>query len=81
MVFTGIERARFRRPVVPGDQLRIEVEVKAWRASSRSIAARMEGIAYVDDKRVAEAIVTCQLVDRAFGRGTSADGADGAIGK
>src|SRR6266581_7555640 len=32
MVFTGIERARFRRPVVPGDQLRIEVEVKAWRS-------------------------------------------------
>src|SRR5215469_13537963 len=31
MVFAGIERARFRRPVVPGDQLRIEVEVKAWR--------------------------------------------------
>src|SRR5947209_13279314 len=31
MVFTGIERARFRRPVVPGDQLRIEVVVKAWR--------------------------------------------------
>ena len=28
MVFTGIERARFRRPVVPGDQVRIEVEVK-----------------------------------------------------
>src|SRR5450755_5080929 len=32
MVFTGIERARFRRPVVPGDQLKIVVEVKAWRA-------------------------------------------------
>src|ERR1700745_2722108 len=31
MVLTGIEKARFRRPVVPGDQLRIEVEVKAWR--------------------------------------------------
>src|SRR5947209_12716023 len=31
MVFTGIEKARFRRPVVPGDQLRIEVVVKAWR--------------------------------------------------
>src|SRR5215470_12819562 len=31
MVFTGIERAKFRRPVVPGDQLRIEVEVRAWR--------------------------------------------------
>src|SRR5438270_9450514 len=60
MVFTGIERARFRRPVVPGDQLRIEVEVKAWRVS----AVRMEGKVFVDDKRVAEATVTCQLVDR-----------------
>ena len=68
MVFTGIERARFRRPVVPGDQLRIEVEVKAWRASARSVAARMEGKAYVDDKLVAEAIVTCQLVGRGFGK-------------
>jgi len=60
MVFTGIERARFRRPVLPGDQLRIEVEVKAWRV----MAVRMEGKAFVGDKRVAEAIVTCQLVDR-----------------
>src|SRR5437868_7707193 len=34
MVFTGIERARFRRPVVPGDQLRIEVEVKVWRQNA-----------------------------------------------
>ena len=60
MVFTGIERAKFRRPVVPGDQLRIEVEVKAWRMT----AVRMEGKAFVGDKRVAEATVTCQLVDR-----------------
>jgi 3-hydroxyacyl-[acyl-carrier-protein] dehydratase len=60
MVFTGIERARFRRPVLPGDQLRIEVEVKAWRMT----AVRMEGKAFVGDKRVAEATVTCQLVDR-----------------
>src|SRR5207248_11263277 len=34
MVFTGIERARFRRPVLPGDQLRIEVDVKAWRGNA-----------------------------------------------
>ena len=68
MVFTGIERARFRRPVVPGDQLRIEVEVKAWRVR----AVRMEGIAYVGDKRVAEAVVTCQLVDRSRGRSSDA---------
>jgi 3-hydroxyacyl-[acyl-carrier-protein] dehydratase len=60
MFFTGIERAKFRRPVVPGDQLRIEIEVKAWRGN----AVRMEGRAYVDGKRAAEAIVTCRLVDR-----------------
>ena len=67
MVFTGIERARFRRPVVPGDQLRIEVEVKAWRTT----AVRMEGIAYVGDKKAAEATVTCQLVDRSRTRHSS----------
>src|ERR1700720_1124925 len=42
MVFTGIEKARFRRPVVPGDQLRLEVEVKSWHPTARSIAVRME---------------------------------------
>jgi len=74
MVFTGIERARFRRPVVPGDQLRIEVEVKAWRESAGRNAVRMEGIGYVDSKKVAEAIVTCQLVPRAAGTGSAAVG-------
>jgi 3-hydroxyacyl-[acyl-carrier-protein] dehydratase len=72
MVFTGIERARFRRPVVPGDQLRLEVECKGWRETSRMIAVRMAGIAYVGEKRVAEATVTCQLIDSSRGR-TSAD--------
>ena len=63
MVFTGIERARFRRPVVPGDQLRIEVEVLAWRRT----AARMQGNVYVEDKKACEAVVTCQLVPRQQG--------------
>jgi len=62
MVFTGIEKARFRRPVVPGDQLRIEVEVRAWRVT----AARLEGKAYVEGKVAAEATVTCRLVPRAM---------------
>jgi 3-hydroxyacyl-[acyl-carrier-protein] dehydratase len=60
MFFTGIDRARFRKPVVPGDQLRIEVEVLAWRTT----AVRMEGKAYVGDKLACEATVTCVLVDR-----------------
>jgi 3-hydroxyacyl-[acyl-carrier-protein] dehydratase len=72
MVFTGIEKARFRRPVVPGDQLRIEVDVKAWRGD----AVRMQGTAYVEDKKVAEAIVTCRLVDRDRGRSAQADSED-----
>ena len=71
MVFTGIDRARFRRPVSPGDQLRLEVEVKGWRAVPGLTAARMQGYAYVGDKRVAEAIVSCQLIDAARGRGSS----------
>ena len=64
MVFTGIEKARFRRPVVPGDQLRIEVEVRAWRIT----AARLEGKAYIGDKVAAEATVTCRLVPRSVAK-------------
>lgn len=60
MVFTGIEEARFRRPVVPGDQLRIEVKVVNW----RSRAVKMEGVCTVEGKVVAEATITCQLVPR-----------------
>jgi len=58
--------------VVPGDQLRLEVEVKAWRGRAH-IAVRMAGIAYVGDKRVAEAIVTCQLVDSSRARQSGAE--------
>lgn len=72
MVFTGIEKARFRRPVVPGDQLRIEVTVKAWRVT----AARLEGKAYVDGKLACEATVTCRLVPRNLGAG-EASGEEG----
>src|SRR5271163_1953527 len=74
MVFTGIERAKFRRPVSPGDQLRIEVEVKGWRVIPRMIAAKMQGFAYVAGKRVAEATVSCQLIDSSRGRGDGEGG-------
>jgi 3-hydroxyacyl-[acyl-carrier-protein] dehydratase len=61
MVFTGIDSAKFRRPVVPGDQLRIEVTVLNWRAN----AVRMLGRATVDGKIACQATVTCMLVPRA----------------
>ena len=77
MVFTGIERAKFRKPVSPGDQLRLEVEVKGWRSVPGMTAAKMQGYAYVGDKRVAEAAVSCQLIDSARGRGSGAGSAEG----
>lgn len=70
VLFTGIERAKFRRPVVPGDQLRIEVVVNVWRGT----AGRMAGKAYVDEKLVAEASVSCRLVDRSRGKTSRGSG-------
>jgi len=75
ILFTGIERARFRRPVSPGDQLRLEVEVTGWRPSARMIAAKMYGKALVNGKKVAEATVSCQLIDSSRGRGGDEDAA------
>ena len=78
MMFTGIERAKFRRPVSPGDQLRLEVTVTGWRSVPGMTAAKMQGYAYVGEKRVAEAIVSCQLVDSSRGRGAeSGNGNEG----
>jgi 3-hydroxyacyl-[acyl-carrier-protein] dehydratase len=68
IVFTGIEKARFRRPVVPGDQLRIEVEVLSWKAISTRIAVRMEGKAYVNGKLVCDGTVSAQMVTMNRGR-------------
>src|ERR1700732_2122825 len=79
MVFTGIERAKFRRPVSPGDQLRIEVEVKGWRVIPRRIAAKMHGVAYVAGQKVAEATISCQLIDSSGGRGDGSGAADDGV--
>jgi beta-hydroxyacyl-ACP dehydratase FabZ len=49
--FMGIDKVRFRKPVVPGDQLIMEVRL----LNLRSKAVKMSGTATVDQKRVAEA--------------------------
>jgi 3-hydroxyacyl-[acyl-carrier-protein] dehydratase len=59
-VFTGIEKAKFRRPVTPGDQLRIEVNV----LSVKSRLGRMEASAFVEDKLACQATLTCSIVPR-----------------
>ena len=71
MLLASVEEAKFRKPVGPGDQLRLEVEVKGWRSVPGMTAAKMQGYAYVGEKRVAEAAVSCQLIDSSRGRGAS----------
>lgn len=60
LLFTGIEKARFRRPIVPGDQVRYEVEVLRLRQSH----CRLQGRALVEGELAAEAIVSSAMVDR-----------------
>jgi len=60
MLFLGANQAKFRKPVVPGDQLRLEVELV--NVHSRSVKAK--GKAYVDGTLVAEAEVLTMIVDR-----------------
>jgi 3-hydroxyacyl-[acyl-carrier-protein] dehydratase len=60
VLFTTIEEAKFRKPVVPGDQLRVEMQVLKRKAT----VCKMSGKATVDGRLVAEAILMCQLADR-----------------
>ena len=59
-VFTGIDGAKFRRQIVPGDQLRFEIEVLRM----RSRIGKMAGRTYIDGKLVCEATLTCSIVPR-----------------
>jgi 3-hydroxyacyl-[acyl-carrier-protein] dehydratase len=61
LLFTGVDGAKFRRPIHPGDQLRIEINVLQLRAR----AVRLEGKAFVEGKLVCEATLSCGLVPRA----------------
>ena len=63
--FAAGDGARFRRPVVPGDQLRIEVNVLAWRGDF----CKLEGKAFVEGQLAAEATLMCKMVDRDLGAG------------
>jgi len=62
-LFTGIDRGRFRRQVVPGDQLRLRVEILRHRGP----VWRFRGTAYVDDHIAAEAELQAVLLDRPQG--------------
>jgi 3-hydroxyacyl-[acyl-carrier-protein] dehydratase len=59
VLLATIEQAKFRRPVRPGDQLRMEMKV----LKKKTTMAKMNGVATVDGAVVAEAEVMCKLLD------------------
>lgn len=60
LYFVAVDGARFRRPVVPGDQLRLDMKLTNWRADF----CKLEGTASVDGQLAAEATLMCKMVDR-----------------
>jgi len=60
LYFVAIDGARFRRPVVPGEQLKIEVKVVTWRGDF----CKLDGKATVNGELAAEATLMCKMVDR-----------------
>lgn len=60
VLFASIDECRFRAPVTPGDQLRLELEILRRRGG----IVKMRGQAYVDDRLVAEAVLMCSIAER-----------------
>jgi 3-hydroxyacyl-[acyl-carrier-protein] dehydratase len=60
LLFSGVERCRFRRPVVPGDQLRIEVVI----TNTKMNVSKCHAVATVDGAVCAEADLTSTMVNR-----------------
>ena len=63
----GVDRVRFRRPVLPGDQLRLEVDL----VQSRGVYHRLKGAATVDGERAAEAFMLLAVPAGQEGEGAS----------
>lgn len=61
VLLAAVEEAKFRKPVRPGDQLRIEMKI----ARRKATIAKMFGTASVNGATVAEATMMCKLADRA----------------
>jgi 3-hydroxymyristoyl/3-hydroxydecanoyl-(acyl carrier protein) dehydratase len=60
MYFMGIDGARFRKPVVPGDQLRFKIRLLKLKGA----ISKIRGEAFVDDQLVAEAELLATIVDK-----------------
>ena len=60
LYLVAVDGVRFRRPVVPGDQLKLELDVLSWRGDF----CKLEGKATVDGQLAVEATLMCKMVDR-----------------
>src|SRR5581483_534847 len=67
MFLASVEDAKFRKPVVPGDQLRIEMK----KVRLKHTVAKLQGTATVDGQVVAEATLMCKLTDVASATATA----------
>jgi beta-hydroxyacyl-ACP dehydratase FabZ len=60
MFFSAVEKSKFRKPIVPGDQIKFEMKLLKFRLGT----VKISGKAYVDNELVAEAILLATLVER-----------------
>jgi len=60
MFFSTIDNAKFRKPIVPGDQMKIQMDLVKQKLS----ICKFHGKCFVDDKVVAEAMLSANIVDR-----------------
>ncbi len=60
MFFSAVEKSKFRKPIIPGDQIVLEMKLLKFRLGT----VKISGKAYVDDQLVAEAILLATLVNR-----------------
>ncbi len=68
LYFVAVDDARFRRPVIPGEQLRVEMTVLSWRGNF----CKLRGRATVNGELAAEATLMCKMVDRDSAPGANA---------
>jgi len=69
LYFAAVDNAKFRRPVFPGDQLKIEAKVVNWRGT----IAKFEARAYVGGELTAEADLLAKMVDRVPAQGSDTE--------
>jgi UDP-3-O-[3-hydroxymyristoyl] N-acetylglucosamine deacetylase / 3-hydroxyacyl-[acyl-carrier-protein] dehydratase len=60
LYFMSLDNVKFRRPVIPGDQIRFELEMVKFSGKT----CRMKGVGYVEGKAVAEAEMVARVIDR-----------------